>query len=99
MLGTAFANERRMANPIRSEFHGDDVVALREQYALSQVEFARLIGISTATLRNWETSRRSPMGPARALLRILSADPEKVMSVLQKDAEGTELPSCAPRSS
>ena len=81
-----------MANQTKSEFHGDDVVALRAQYALTQIEFARLIGISPDTLRNWETSRRSPMGPARALLRLLSADPQKLMSVLQKDAGGTEFP-------
>ena len=82
-----------------STFDGNEVVALRERYDLTQVQFAALIGISPDTLRNWETSRRSPMGPARALLRILSADPKRVMTVLRKSAKGTEFPSCAPLSS
>lgn len=93
-----------MTQPIPSltsptSFDGQVVTALRTRYRLSQVQFARLIGISKDTLRNWETSRRSPMGPARALLRILSADPKTVMSVLQNGAEGAECPSCAPQSS
>ena len=37
--------------------------------------FAYLIGVKPATLRNWEQGRRKPTGPAKALLRILEADP------------------------
>ena len=43
-----------------------DVKRIREGYNLSQTRFAALLGISVKTLRNWEQSRRSPAGPARA---------------------------------
>jgi putative transcriptional regulator len=69
----------------RREFEAGDVIALRSQYELSQVEFARLVGISPETLRNWESGRRCPLGPARALLRILAADPHKVLLVLSDE--------------
>ena len=37
-----------------SEFPESEVRNTREQYGLSQDRFASLIGISAATLRNWE---------------------------------------------
>ena len=43
---------------------GPDVKRIRDNYKLSQGEFAALIGISVATLRNWEQGRRTPEGPA-----------------------------------
>ena len=39
---------------------GDDVVALRKFVGLSQSQFARAVGISVHTLRNWEQGRRQP---------------------------------------
>ena len=57
------------------EFSPDDVRMIRAGFAATQKQFARLIGISVETLRNWERGRRRPHGPARALLRAISADP------------------------
>ena len=45
-----------------------DVQRIRAGYNLSQSEFARLMGISVDTLKNWEQGRRTPQGPARVLL-------------------------------
>jgi putative transcriptional regulator len=42
---------------------------------LTQIEFARAIGISVHKLRNWEQGRRHPEGPAIALLRIAARHP------------------------
>ena len=39
-------------------FEDPDVRKLRERYGLSQSKFAALMGISPATLRNWEQGRR-----------------------------------------
>lgn len=66
--------------PSRSfEFPETAVRELREQFGLSQEKFARLVGISVATLRNWEQGRRKPEGPARVLLRIASLHPEVLL--------------------
>jgi putative transcriptional regulator len=54
---------------------GADVVALRKFIGLSQAEFAKALGISVSTLRNWEQGRRMPEGPALALLRIAARHP------------------------
>lgn len=69
--------------PSRASHFGEpDVRAVRKSYRLSQSRFAALIGISPATLRNWEQGRRKPEGSARILLRIVARHPEAVLDVV-----------------
>ena len=49
---------------------------IRSQLKLSQSAFAGLLGVSIRTLQDWEQGRRSPQGPAIALLRIAEQHPE-----------------------
>lgn len=60
-----------------------DVKQIRERYALSQTEFAALLGISVKTLQNWEQGRRAPHGAARILLQVADKHPEAVWDVVQ----------------
>jgi len=60
------------------------VRAIREQTSLSQSEFAELIGVSVKTLQNWEQDRRRPTGPADALLRILSHEPQLAVNAIHR---------------
>ena len=60
-----------------------DVRAIREHYGLSQEKFAQLLGISVATLRNWEQKRRKPQGAARVLLCVASKHPEAVLDAIK----------------
>ena len=55
---------------------------VRERLGLTQVEFAERIDVSLDTIRNWEQGRRSPTGPARALLRVLNRVPKAALSAL-----------------
>ena len=64
------------------EFPEPEVKAIREKTGLSQARFAMLIGVSKRTLENWEQGRRHPTGPAKALLRILDADPKHAVEAL-----------------
>lgn len=64
------------------EFPDPEVKAIREKIGLSQARFAILIGVSKRTLENWEQGRRHPTGPAKALLRILDADPKHAVEAL-----------------
>ncbi len=64
------------------EFTPIDVQHIRSHFLATQRQFARMIGISHETLRNWETGRRRPHGPARALLRVLDANPFAVARAL-----------------
>lgn len=68
----------------RFTYKEPEVKAIREQTGLSQVHFARLIGVSKRTLENREQGRRHPTGPARALLKIVEADPKSAMEALHK---------------
>jgi len=60
-----------------------DVKAIRNRLGKSQAEFSLMIGVSIATLRNWEQGRRTPEGPALALLRVVSAAPRTVSRALR----------------
>ena len=64
------------------EFSEPDVRSIREHYGLSQGKFASLMGISVATLRNWEQGRRKPEGAARVLLRVAARHPDAVLDVV-----------------
>ena len=59
-----------------------DVRAIREAAAVSQTEFARLIGINVRTLQNWEQGRSRPTGAARALLKIVASNPKLAIEAL-----------------
>lgn len=61
-----------------------NVQTVRRRLGKSQAAFARMIGISVATLQNWEQGRRRPEGPARALLKVAAANPEAVAAALAK---------------
>lgn len=60
-----------------------DVPAIRKTLGLSQPEFARFMGVSVATLRNWEQERREPQGPARSLLLVAKKQPEAVIKAFK----------------
>ena len=55
---------------------------IRSQTRLTQAEFASRIGVPIETVRNWEQGKRTPRGPAQALLRLLDQAPDVAFSVL-----------------
>jgi putative transcriptional regulator len=63
-------------------FRPTEVKGVRAKLGASQSEFALMIGVSVATLRNWEQGRRTPEGPALALLRVAARSPEAVAEAL-----------------
>ncbi len=75
MLGEMVAGVR-----IR-EFPEPDVKAIRARTGLSQERFAYLIGVKPKTLQNWEQHRVRPAGPARALLKIVEANPDALAAL------------------
>jgi len=79
-MGEILHNKRQPARVF--EFPDVEIKKLREEVGLSQAEFALLIGVSKRTLENWEQGRRKPTGPAKALLRILEADPKHAIKAL-----------------
>ncbi|MGD1972475.1 MAG: NadS family protein [Desulfobacterales bacterium] len=65
------------------DFKPMDIKAIRNKLQKSQSQFALMIGVSVSTLQNWEQGRRKPDGPARALLKVASENPEAVSKALE----------------
>ncbi len=63
-------------------FRPADIRGIRLTLGKSQTEFALMIGVSVATLQNWEQGRRVPEGPARALLKVAAENPKAVAAAL-----------------
>jgi putative transcriptional regulator len=56
--------------------------SVRGQTGLTQAAFAARIGVPVETVRNWEQGKRSPRGPARALLKVIEQAPDAAFAVL-----------------
>jgi putative transcriptional regulator len=69
--------------------HNDPAVFVRQVRArcgLTQAAFAERIEVPIETVRNWEQGKRSPRGPARALLKLIDKAPEVAFATLGKKA-------------
>ena len=60
-----------------------NVAAIRRHLGLTQQNFAKLLGISPGTLRNWEQGRRKPEGAARVLLCVAAKFPRAVLDTVR----------------
>jgi putative transcriptional regulator len=58
--------------------------SVRARTKLTQAQFAARIGVPIETVRNWEQGKRSPRGPARALLKVIDKAPDVAFAVLRK---------------
>ncbi|HEY7665620.1 MAG TPA: helix-turn-helix domain-containing protein [Xanthobacteraceae bacterium] len=58
---------------------------VRARTGLTQAEFAARIEVPLETVRNWEQGKRSPRGPARALLKLIDKAPAAAFAVLGPD--------------
>ena len=61
----------------------------RSATGLSQVAFAKLYGVPTSSLRDWEQGRRTPDAAAQSYLRVIIKMPDEVARVLSLHAELT----------
>ena len=59
-----------------------DIKETRKNLNMTQEQFSMMMGISCATLRNWQQARRIPEGPARALLLVAAKHPEALLDSL-----------------
>lgn len=59
---------------------------LRMRASLTQAQFAARLGLPVETIRNWEQGKRSPRGPAKALLTLIAHAPHVAYAVLDETA-------------
>jgi putative transcriptional regulator len=62
--------------------------SVRARTNLTQAQFAAGIGVPIDTVRNWEQGKRSPRGPARALLKMIERAPQLAFALLKADDGG-----------
>lgn len=74
------------------QVNAPDVKRIRTEFALSQSEFAAMLGVSIKTLQNWEQGRRSPQGAARVLLQVAAQHPAVVREVVESYQISTVKP-------
>jgi putative transcriptional regulator len=88
MAGAAIASTAAASpDPANSRAggQGSDAVyakGIRARAKLTQAQFAARIGVPIETVRNWEQGKRSPRGPARALLKMIDQAPQVAFAVL-----------------
>lgn len=68
----------------RAQVVGVDVKAIRCATNLSQVDFAETFRLKVGAVRDWEQGRRQPDTGSVTLLRMISADPVGVRSIIAK---------------
>jgi putative transcriptional regulator len=71
-----------VANGIYQDSDAVYAKGVRARTKLTQAEFAARIGVPIETVRNWEQGKRSPRGPARALLKVIDKAPQVAFAVL-----------------
>lgn len=58
------------------------VVTIRRTLGLTQEQFSARYHIPLGTLRDWEQGRSVPDAPARAYLKVIAKEPERVAEAL-----------------
>ncbi|MDZ4144100.1 MAG: helix-turn-helix domain-containing protein [Burkholderiales bacterium] len=65
----------------KTEVTPTDALQARTRMALSQSQFAKLLGVSVRTLQEWEQGRKKPTGAAQTLLRVAVRTPEALLNL------------------
>ena len=69
----------------------EDVQQVRQAFHLSQNTFAKFMGVSVGTLRNWEQGRRRPTGAARVLLSIAGRRPQLFAEAVDEECRDSAM--------
>jgi putative transcriptional regulator len=80
-IATAAHNAARATERVNEAAYARNI---RSRTGLTQAAFAARIDVPVETVRNWEQGKRSPRGPARALLKVIEQAPEAAFAVLGK---------------
>ncbi|WP_163268798.1 helix-turn-helix domain-containing protein [Chelativorans alearense] len=71
------SNTRPLDAPAKLNF-------VRALLGMNQADFAALLGIPLATLRNWEQRRTEPDATAKTLIDLIFADPQGMRERLER---------------
>ena len=61
-----------------------NIKATRERLGMTQAKFSEQFRINLYTLKDWESGRYPPTGPARVLLMVIDRAPDAVLNALNQ---------------
>jgi putative transcriptional regulator len=70
-----------------ADLREEDIISpwyIRKRLGMSQLQFAKALGIPVATLRNWEQNRVVMEPASIALMRILAHEPKAALRALRR---------------
>lgn len=73
--GNLKANKRTISITPIEEFTASEIKAIRKNAGMTQVLFAKYLGVSLKTVEAWESGRNQPNGAACRMLSITKKDP------------------------
>jgi len=63
-----------------------EVVKIRKKHGLSQDRFAKVLGVSSGTIRSWEQDQKTPSQAARRLIEVFEVAPGAFQKLGSKKA-------------
>ena len=57
------------------EMSAKEIQEIRERIKLSQTVFAKVLNVSSSSVRQWEQGKRTPTGSTKVLLELLKKNP------------------------
>ena len=57
------------------QFTTNQIISIRKKMNLSQTVFAKVLNVSTSSIRQWEQGKRKPSGSTKVLLELLEKSP------------------------
>ena len=58
------------------EMSAKDIQRIRERIKLSQCVFAKILNVSSSSVKQWEQGKRTPTGSTKVLLELLKKNPD-----------------------
>jgi len=72
------------------EIKAKDVQNIRSKINLSQSVFAKVLNVSSSSVKQWEQGKRTPSGSTKVLLELLRENPEILNYRIFSDSHSTQ---------
>ena len=72
------------------EINAKDIQQIRKKVKLSQSVFAKVLNVSSSSVRQWEQGKRTPSGSTKVLLELLKENPNILNHRIQSSVQGKQ---------
>ena len=78
-IKTSFSEKEMKALGVKIpvvEINAEDIQKIRDKTHLSQSVFAKMLNVSSSSVKQWEQGKRTPSGSTKVLLELLKENPD-----------------------